>query len=231
MAAFQQLIGINTIIYYAPTTLTSVGFAADSAIYLNLIIGTLNVLLTIVAIRIIDRVGRKPMLLFGLVGMVMSLTVLGLSSALLATPSSSNYPAAIITFVCLAGFIASFAATWGPVVWVMLPKVLPLSVRGTAMGVAVFMNWFANFLVSQTFPIMLDAWGAGPVFLGYAAMGVLAFLFAQGVGAGDEGAQPRADRGGPAAEDGAGEPAVAGAGGSGRFERGASVGRPARKAH
>jgi hypothetical protein len=138
LAAFQQFIGINTIIYYAPTTLTSVVFAADSAIYLNLIIGTLNVLLTIVAIRIIDRVGRKPMLLFGLVGMVTSLTVLGLSSELLATPTSSSDPAAIITFICLAGFIVSFAATWGPVVGVILPEVLPLSVRGTAMGVAVY---------------------------------------------------------------------------------------------
>jgi SP family sugar:H+ symporter-like MFS transporter len=123
LAVFQQFIGINTIIYYAPTTLTSVGFAPDSAIYLNLLIGTLNVLMTIVAIRIIDRVGRKPMLLFGLVGMVTSLTALGLASELLAKPHSSTDPAAIITFICLAGFIVSFAATWGPVVWVMLPEV------------------------------------------------------------------------------------------------------------
>jgi sugar porter (SP) family MFS transporter len=227
LAAFQQLIGINTIIYYAPTTLTSVGFAADSAIYLNLIIGTLNVLLTIVAIRIIDRVGRKPMLLFGLVGMVASLTVLGLSSELLATPTSSSDPAAIITFVCLAGFIASFAATWGPVVWVMLPEVLPLSVRGTAMGVAVFMNWFANFLVSQTFPIMLDAWGAGPVFLGYAAMGVLAFLFVKALVPETKGRSLEQIEADLQRKSGAGEPAVAGAGGSGRFERGASDGASA----
>jgi SP family sugar:H+ symporter-like MFS transporter len=177
LAVFQQLIGINTIIYYAPTTLTSVGFGPESAIYLNLLIGTLNVLMTIVAIRIIDRVGRKPMLLFGLVGMVTSLAALGLASELLAKPNSSGDPAAIVTFICLAGFIVSFAATWGPVVWVMLPEVLPLCVRGTAMGVAVCLHWFANFLVSQSFPIMLDSWGAGPVFLGYAGMGVLAFLF------------------------------------------------------
>ncbi|MBV9325570.1 MAG: MFS transporter, partial [Chloroflexi bacterium] len=71
----------------------------------------------------------------------------------------------------------SFAATWGPVVWVMLPEVLPLSVRGTAMGVAVFGNWAANFLVSQTFPPLLSGLGPGPVFLGYAALGVLAALF------------------------------------------------------
>jgi MFS transporter, SP family, sugar:H+ symporter len=177
LAVFQQFIGINTIIYYAPTTLTSVGYSSDSAIYANLVIGVLNVAMTVVAIRIIDRVGRKPMLLGGLVGMVTSLTVLGVTSEVLAAPNSAGDPAAIITLACLAGFIVSFAATWGPVVWVMLPEVLPLNVRGTAMGVAVCLHWGANFLVSQTFPVMLDAWGAGPVFLGYAAIGLLAFLF------------------------------------------------------
>jgi sugar porter (SP) family MFS transporter len=177
LAVFQQLIGINTIIYYAPTTLTSVGFKPEDAIYLNLIIGVLNVAMTIVAIRIIDRVGRKPMLLAGLVGMVLSLAVLGVASEVLAKPNSPGDPAAIITFICLAGFIVSFAATWGPAVWVLLPEVLPLRVRGAAMGVAVCLHWFANFLVSQSFPIMLDKWGAGPVFLGYAAIGVLAFIF------------------------------------------------------
>jgi MFS transporter, SP family, sugar:H+ symporter len=177
LAVFQQFIGINTIIYYAPTTLTSVGYGAKGAIYANLAIGVLNVAMTVIAIRIIDRVGRKPMLLGGLVGMVTSLTVLGVSLALLSEPKSPGDPAAIITLLCLAGFIVSFAATWGPVVWVMLPEVLPLSVRGTALGVAVCLHWGANFLVSQTFPVMLDKWGAGPVFLGYAVIGVLAFLF------------------------------------------------------
>ena len=177
LAVFQQLIGINTIIYYAPTTLTTVGFKPEDAIYLNLIIGVLNVAMTIIAIRIIDRVGRKPMLLGGLVGMVASLAVLGIASEVLAKPDSPGDPAAIVTFVCLAAFIVSFAATWGPAVWVMLPEVLPLRVRGTAMGVAVCLHWFANFLVSQSFPIFLDKWGAGPVFLGYAAIGVLAFVF------------------------------------------------------
>jgi MFS transporter, SP family, sugar:H+ symporter len=181
LAVLQQLIGINTIIYYAPTTLTSVGYGAESAIYANLAIGALNVVATIVAIRIVDRVGRKPMLLGGLVGMVASLTVLGLSSELLAKPDSAGDPAAVITLLCLAGFIVSFAATWGPVVWVMLPEVLPLSVRGTAMGVAICLHWGANFLVSQTFPIMLDGWGPGPVFLGYAAIGVGAFVFVRAV--------------------------------------------------
>jgi sugar porter (SP) family MFS transporter len=177
LAVLQQLVGINTIIYYAPTTLTSVGYGAESAIYANLAIGTLNVAMTVLAIRLVDRVGRKPMLLAGLIGMILSLVVLGVSSEVLAKPDSAGDPAAIITLLCLAGFIASFAATWGPVVWVVLPEVLPLSVRGTAMGLAVFLHWGANFLVSQSFPIMLDSWGAGPVFLGYAVIGVLAFIF------------------------------------------------------
>jgi MFS family permease len=84
---------------------------------------------------------------------------------------------AVITLLCLAGFIISFAATWGPTVWVMLPEVLPLRIRGTAMGVAIFLHWIANFLVSQTFPSLLASVGPGPVFLGYAVIGVLAFVF------------------------------------------------------
>lgn len=177
LAVFQQLVGINTIIYYAPTTLTNVGFAKTSAIYANLIIGVINVGMTVVAIKLVDRVGRKPLLLAGVAGMVTSLLVLGISNAALATPHHPGDPAAIITLVCLATFIASFAATWGPVVWVMIPEVLPLSVRGTAMGVAVFLNWGANFLVSQTFPPLLNGVGPGPVFIGYAVLGVVAALF------------------------------------------------------
>ena len=177
LAVFQQLVGINTIIYYAPTTLTSVGYGAEGAIYANLAIGTLNVAMTVLAIRLVDRVGRKPMLLAGLVGMIASLVILGVGTEVLAKPDSPGDPAAILTLLCLAGFIASFAATWGPVVWVVLPEVLPLSVRGTAMGLAIFLHWGANFVVSQSFPIMLDSLGAGPVFLGYAAIGVIAFFF------------------------------------------------------
>jgi sugar porter (SP) family MFS transporter len=177
LAVFQQLVGINTIIYYAPTTLTNVGFGKTSAIYANLVIGVINVLLTIVAIKLIDRVGRKPLLLGGVAGMAGSLLVLGISLSVLAEPHHPSDPAAIITLICLGTFIASFAATWGPVVWVMIPEVLPLSVRGTAMGVAVVANWAANFVVSQTFPMLLSKFGPGPVFLGYAGLGILAALF------------------------------------------------------
>ncbi len=171
LAVFQQLVGINTIIYYAPTTLTNVGFAKTSAIYANLIIGVINVAMTVIAIKIVDRVGRKPMLYAGVAGMVGSLLVLGVSLSVLPTPHHPGDPAAIITLVCLATFIASFAATWGPVVWAMIPEVLPLSVRGTAMGVAVFGNWAPISRSHRPSRRCCQSLGPGPVFLGYAASG------------------------------------------------------------
>ncbi|MGF1472982.1 MAG: sugar porter family MFS transporter [Rubrobacteraceae bacterium] len=179
LACFQQFIGINTIIYFAPTTLTNVGYGNVGAIYANVAVGVIFVLATLVAIWLIDRLGRKPLLLGGLIGMIGSLAFLGVASLLLPEPSSPGDPAATITLACLAVYIASFGASWGAVVWVMLPEVLPLKIRGTAMGLAIFLHWGANFAVSQTFPIFLDSFGPGPVFLGYAVIGVLAFIFVQ----------------------------------------------------
>ena len=177
LAIFQQIIGINTIIYYAPTTLTEAGFGDQAATYANVAIGVLNVIMTLVAIRLIDRSGRVPLLVGGLVGMIVSLVVLGASSLLLPASQSPTDPLAIITLACLAAFIASFAVSWGPTVWVMLPEILPLRIRGTAMGLAIFLHWGANFVVSQTFPILLATVGAGAVFLGYAVVAVVALLF------------------------------------------------------
>ena len=177
LAIFQQIIGINTIIYYAPTTLTEAGFGDQAATYANVAIGVLNVVMTLVAIRLIDRSGRVPLLVAGLIGMIASLVVLGASSLLLPAPQNPTDPLAIITLACLAAFIASFAVSWGPTVWVMLPEILPLRIRGTAMGFAIFLHWGANFVVSQTFPILLATVGAGVVFLGYAVVAIAALLF------------------------------------------------------
>jgi MFS family permease len=137
----------------------------------------LMVAATVVAVRVIDRTGRKPLLLGGVVGMGMSLAVLGIGSAILATPKHPGDPAAILTLACLAAYIVAFAVSWGPVMWVMLPEVLPLSVRGAAMGVAVSLQWGANFVVSVTFPSLLSSLGPGPVFLGYAVICGIAFAF------------------------------------------------------
>ncbi len=176
LAIFQQIVGINTIIYYAPTTLTNVGFGDSAAILANAGIGVINVSMTLVAIRFIDRAGRKPLLLAGTAGMALSLTILGLTSLLLPVPTGVG-PVGIITLVCLALFIAAFAVSWGPIVWVMLGEIFPLKVRGSAMAVATVLLWGANFVVSLTFPVLLDALGLGWLFVGYALIGFAALFF------------------------------------------------------
>ena len=176
LAIFQQIIGINTIIYYAPTTLTNVGFGNSAAILANAGIGVINVTMTLVAIRFIDRVGRKPLLLLGAAGMALSLAILGLTSLLLPEPSGVSL-VGIITLVCLALFIAAFAVSWGPIVWVMLGEIFPLKVRGSAMAVATVLLWGANFVVSLSFPVLLEALGIGWLFLGYSLIGLAALFF------------------------------------------------------
>jgi MFS transporter, SP family, sugar:H+ symporter len=176
LAIFQQIVGINTIIYYAPTTLTNVGFGNAAAIIANTGIGVINVSMTLVAIRYIDRVGRKPLLLGGAIGMLSSLAILGITSLSLPEPSGIGL-VGIITLACLALFIASFAVSWGPIVWVMLGEIFPLKIRGAAMGLATVLLWGANFVVSLTFPVLLEALGIGWLFLGYAFIGVAAFFF------------------------------------------------------
>jgi len=126
-----------------------------------------------VAIRYVDRAGRKPLLLGGALVMALSLTILGLASLLF----SQSGAVAWITVACLTLYIAGFATSWGPIVWVMLAEIFPLKVRGAMMAVGTVVLWGANFVVSLTFPVLLDWWGPGPVFLGYAMIGVLAFLF------------------------------------------------------
>ena len=176
LAIFQQIIGINTIIYYAPTTLTNVGFGNSAAILANAGIGVINVTMTLVAIRFIDRVGRKPLLLLGAAGMALSLAILGVTSLLLPEPSGVSL-VGIITLVCLALFIAAFAVSWGPIVWVMLGEIFPLKVRGSAMAVATVLLWGANFVVSLSFPVLLEALGIGWLFLGYSLIGLAALFF------------------------------------------------------
>lgn len=177
IAVIQQAIGINTIIYYAPTTLTSIGFGQSASIYANLTIGVVNVLMTLVAIYLIDRVGRKPLLLVGLVGMVTSLLVLVGASLFLGDSPLVG----VVTLLGLAGFIVSFAPTWGAVMWAMLPEVLPLRVRGKAMGVATVLHWGTNFLVAQMFPLLLDSIGPAYGYLVFAVVGVFAFFFVRAV--------------------------------------------------
>ncbi|GGE31228.1 putative metabolite transport protein YwtG [Pullulanibacillus camelliae] len=172
LAIFQQIIGCNTVIYYAPTTITKVGLGNSAALLGTIGIGVLNVVVTILAVWLMDKVGRKKLLLIGSIGMAVCLFALGLLTKFGGGSSATGY----ITLICLAAYIVFFAATWGPVVWVMLGEIFPLSVRGLGIGISGVANWAANLIVSLTFPSLLDQFG-NMLFVVYGVMGILSFIF------------------------------------------------------
>jgi sugar porter (SP) family MFS transporter len=173
---FQNFIGINTIIYYAPTLLTTLGFGTSGAILANVGIGLVNVLMTLPALHLIDRVGRKSLLAVGSIGMLVSMLGLGVANA----AGLSYGPLLIVVTLCsIVVYIASFAVSWGPVQWVMLPELFPLRMRGSAVGICLVFNWLFNMLVALVFPVLLDITGPGPMFLFFALMAALSFWFVQ----------------------------------------------------
>lgn len=175
LAIFQQFVGINTIIYYAPTIIGETGLATQTAILATVGVGLVNFLMTFVAIYLIDRVGRKPLLFFGLVGMITSLLILTVGFAIGGLEGAPAW----LTITGLLLYIASFAATFGPVMWVMLPEIFPLDVRGAGTGVSTIGNWGANFVVSLLFPILAAAIGLTYVFGLLAVISVAALVFIQ----------------------------------------------------
>ncbi|MEB3366693.1 sugar porter family MFS transporter [Saccharopolyspora mangrovi] len=173
---FQNFIGINTIIYYAPTLLTTLGFGTSGAILANVGIGVVNVLMTLPALRMIDRVGRKSLLAVGSIGMLVSMLALGVANV----AGISYGPLLVaITLGSILVYIASFAVSWGPVQWVMLPELFPLRMRGSAVGICLVFNWLFNMAVALVFPVLLDITGPGAMFLFFALMAVLSFWFVQ----------------------------------------------------
>jgi sugar porter (SP) family MFS transporter len=174
LAIFQQITGINTVIYYAPTILQGVGFSEGGAIAATALgVGVVNVGFTVLAVRIIDRAGRRPLLIIGLIGMIVSLALLGVVFATGGAGGASG----VLATVCLALYIASFAISLGPVFWLMISEIYPLRIRGTAMSVASIANWGSNFLVALTFPVLLAALGGAGAFWLFAALGIVAWFF------------------------------------------------------
>ncbi|MGH3882800.1 MAG: sugar porter family MFS transporter [Pseudonocardiaceae bacterium] len=174
LAVFQQITGINAIVYYAPTVLTSFGVSTQTALLFGFLNGLLNIL-TIAAVvraKIVDRRGRKPVLLAGLVGMSASLFAVGVAALIFPVGSTTLFVIAVVAFVV---FTNTFSATWGPVLWVLLAEIFPLAIRGTAMAIATLFNWLAAFVVSLTFPSFTAFAGMGTVFIAYAAICVVIF--------------------------------------------------------
>lgn len=170
----QQVTGINTIIYYAPTIFQLAGFQSESSSILATVgIGVVNVMATVFAIYYLDKLGRRPLLLAGLVGMFVSL--LGLSVAFQQHAHSAVLP--WIAMACTFLYIICFAFSLGAILWLVVSEIFPLEVRGAAMGVAVFSCWFWNFVVSSTFLTLLNSLGASKTFFIYASMCVFSFIF------------------------------------------------------
>jgi sugar porter (SP) family MFS transporter len=174
LAIFQQITGINTVIYYAPTILQGAGFSEGGAIAATALgVGVVNVGFTILAVRIIDRAGRKPLLIIGLIGMVISLALLGVVFA----TGGAGGAAGLLATVCLGLYIASFAISLGPVFWLMISEIYPLNIRGKAMSVASLANWGSNWLVALTFPVLLATFGGAGSFWLFAVLGIVAWFF------------------------------------------------------
>jgi MFS transporter, SP family, galactose:H+ symporter len=174
LAILQQITGINTVIYYAPIIVQSAGVStASGAILTTAGIGIVNVLMTVVSMWLIDRVGRRPLLLTGIAGMVVTLGVLGWAFHS-ASPSGALSWIAVISIMV---YVASFAISLGPIFWLLISEIYPLKVRSSAEGLAATFNWCSNLLVSLTFLTLLQQIGATRTFWFYGVFAIGAWLF------------------------------------------------------
>jgi MFS transporter, SP family, galactose:H+ symporter len=166
LAVFQQITGINAIIYYADQIFEAAGFISQSSqtTVTTWAIGGVNVLATLIAVAYIDRLGRRKLLLAGLIGMGGSLAVVGIAfkfiaKAAVGAASTGPSEAGIVTLFALVAFIICFAFSMGPVTWTVINEVFPGHIRGRAVAVATAVNWGAAFLVSQSFLSLIEAMG------------------------------------------------------------------------
>jgi sugar porter (SP) family MFS transporter len=173
LAVFQQVTGINTVIYYAPTIFRSAGLSSDSvSILATAGVGLVNVVMTVVAMNLMDRLGRRPLLLWGLGGMILMLLVLAGGFAW-----GAHGAVAYFTVASVAAYVGCFAIGLGPVFWLLISEIFPLAVRGRGMSVASVANWGMNFVVTLVFPPLVAALGSASAFLVFAVLSVCAFIF------------------------------------------------------
>jgi sugar porter (SP) family MFS transporter len=173
LAIFQQVTGINTVIYYAPSIFQSAGMSSASvSILATAGVGLVNVIMTLVAMRLLDVAGRRALLLWGLGGMVVMLLALAAGFAL-----GKGGWVALVTVPSVAAYVGFFAIGLGPVFWLLISEIFPLSVRGRGMSVATVANWGSNFAVTLAFPPLVAALGSAAAFLAFAVLTVGAFIF------------------------------------------------------
>lgn len=170
LALFSQITGINAIIYYAPEIFKAAGFGVESALSQTVIIGVVNTLFTFVAIFLIDKVGRKALLLLGVGGMILSLAAVGLCYYYNFTQGPW-----LLIFILL--FIASFASSLGPIPWVIISEIFPTKSRGVAVSIATLVLWIGVLAVTQFTPVLLNGIGGAFTFWLFAFNAVILFVF------------------------------------------------------
>ena len=180
IAILQQLVGINVIFYYGSMLWQSVGFGESDAFLTSVISSAINLTMTIAAILLIDKIGRKPLLLIGSAGMTVTLGILA-CCFLFGSDASGNLTGNSGIFALLAAnfYVAFFAATWGPVMWVMLGEMFNNRIRAVAISICGLAQWGANFLVSWSFPVLVGEHGIGigPTYLIYTTFAAISFVF------------------------------------------------------
>ncbi len=179
LSVFQQFVGINVIFYYSTTLWRSVGFQERDSFTISVLTSVTNIAVTFIAIALVDRVGRRPILLFGSAGMTISLATMAIAfSQADIVDGAPQLPGAWgpIALIAANVFVISFGASWGPVVWVLLGEIFPTKIRARALGVAAAAQWIANFLVTVSFP-GLAAVSLVLTYGLYALFAALSFLF------------------------------------------------------
>ncbi|USL28009.1 sugar porter family MFS transporter [Priestia megaterium] len=170
VAVFQQLTGANTIFYYAPSVLSAAGLGDSAAIAGTIGVGIVNLVMTIVGSYLVDRWGRKKLLLLGSIGMASALVILGLAELIPGIPP-------MLMLVAMCFFMVSYSTTWGMVAWVVLAEIFPLKIRGMAMAVCTFCLWSSSAVIALGFPIAANAFGPAAIFLFFAGLCILSYFF------------------------------------------------------
>lgn len=168
LSFFQQAVGINVVLYYAPRIFENMGASGDASMMQTVVMGIVNIIFTVVAIFTVDKVGRKPLLIIGSLGMMIGMVAL----AVLSFTDTIGLTALIFIII----YTASFMMSWGPICWVLISEIFPNTIRSQAVAIAVAAQWIANFLVSATFP-SLSAWSVGGTYCIYALMSLASAIF------------------------------------------------------
>ena len=198
LSVFQQFVGINVIFYYSNILWEAVGFGESAAFVITVITSMTNIATTLIAIALVDKVGRKPLLLVGSVGMAVTLgtmaVIFGLVAELQPNDEGELVPilpgaSGPIALIAANLFVVAFGMSWGPMVWVLLGEMFPNRIRAAALGLAAAGQWVANWLITVTFPGLRDHLGAAYGF--YALCAVLVVRVRLEVGRGNQGHAPR----------------------------------------